>query len=313
MNKIVIFFFSGLAILILTVTAIYVSPLINNFDSSTANYKTLNCKLYSDNYKNSKKDLAEETEEEKKIKKEKLDYIKQELDSCNRKKAYYGLEYSAFIIDVIAGFLCSVLGLIQYLNEGKIFLRQTGLIGLILGVIGFVITLFYLVYSSLVYTSDGETGKRDEDGSFAYWDQSKGAYVCKYYIENSILSMIATFSEYGKKQYNYDKDFYQKYYYDTYGISKEFSGCQKSIYEICETQNTYTHRENYDSDSGSKPCDKLYLSPADSFERKKMSDGWLTVIILSAIIILCTICLALFGFLLFKNKEQTDGGDVKVV
>jgi hypothetical protein len=123
--------------------------------------------------------------------------------------------------------------------------------------------------------------------------------------------MIATFSEYGKKQYNYDKDFYQKYYYDTYGISKEFSGCQKSIYEICETQNTYTSREYYDSDS--KPCDKLYLYPPDNFENKRMSDGWLTVIILSAIIILCTICLALFGFLLFKNKEQTDGGDVKVV
>jgi hypothetical protein len=310
MNKIVIFFFSGFAILILTVTAIYVSPLINNFDSSTANYKTLNCKLYADNYKNSKKDLPEETEEEKKTKKKKLDYLKQELDSCNRKKAYYGLEYSAFIIDVIAGFLCSVLGLIQYLNEGKIFLRQTGLIGLILGVIGFVITLFYLVYSSLVYTSDGETGKRDEDGSFAYWDQSKGAYVCKYYIENSILSMTATFSEYGKKQYNYDKDLYQKYNYETYGISKEIKDCLEYT-SICRTRNTYTSRKYYDS--GSKPCDKLYLSPPDNFENKRMSDGWLTVIILSAIIILCTICLALFGFLLFKNKEQTDGGDVKVV
>ena len=310
MNKILIFFLSGFVILILSVTSLYVSPLINNFEPDIVLYRTLNCKLRADNYKNSKKDLPEETEEEKKNKKKRLDYLKQELDSCNRKKAYYGLEYSAFIIDVIVGFLCSVLGLIQYLNEGKIFLRQTGLIGLMLGVIGFVITLFYLVYSSLVYTSDGNTGKRDEDGSFAYWDQSKGAYVCKYYKENSILSMIATFSEYGKKQYNYDKDLYQKYYYETYGISNEIKDCLEYT-SICRTQNTYTTRKYYDSNS--KPCDKLYLYPASNFENKRLSDGWLTVIILSAIIILCTICLALFGFLLFKNKEQTDGGDVKVV
>jgi hypothetical protein len=122
--------------------------------------------------------------------------------------------------------------------------------------------------------------------------------------------MTATFSEYGKKQYNYDKDLYQKYNYETYGISKEIKDCLEYT-SICRTQNTYTTRKFYDS--GSKPCDKLYLSPTNTFERKRLSDGWLTVIILSAIIILCTICLALFGFLLFKNKEQTDGGDVKVV
>ena len=308
MNKILIFFLSGLVILILSVTALNVSPLINDVVCGTNSYKTLNCQMHADNYKNSKKDLPEGTEEEKKNKNKKLDYIKQQLDSCNRKKAYYGLEYSAFIIDVIVGFLCSVLGLIQYLNEGKSFSKQTGLIGLILGVIGFVITLFHFVYSSLVYTSDGDIPKRDEDSSFAYWDQSKGAYVCKYYIENSILSMLAKFSEYGKKQYNYDKDFYQKYYYDTYGISKELSGCQAYI-SICQTQNTYSIRKYYDS----KPCDKLYLYPLSDFLHKNMSDRWLTVIILSGIIILCTTCLALFGFLLFKNKEQTDGGDVKVV
>ena len=59
----------------------------------------------------------------------------------------HGLEYSAFTLDVIEGFICSLLGLYHYLDEGKSFISKTGLIGLICGVIGLVITLVYFIYN----------------------------------------------------------------------------------------------------------------------------------------------------------------------
>ena len=69
----------------------------------------------------------------------------------------------------------------------------------------------------------------------------------------------------------------------------------------------------YRYDMSSKSCSKIYTSGKADYSNKNLSDRWLTTIILSTIIILCSICLALFGFLIFKNKEGIDGGDVKVV
>ena len=94
--------------------------------------------------------------------------FKKQRDSCNRKKAMYGLEYSAFTIDLIIGFVCSLLGLLHYLDEGKSFIPKTGLIGLISGAIAFIISLIYLIYSILVYSKDTNGNiKTDENRVFA--------------------------------------------------------------------------------------------------------------------------------------------------
>ena len=113
-----------------------------------------------------------------------LDLLKQRINSCNRRRAFYDLEYSALIIDVCGGVICFILGLLLYLNEGKSFATKIGLLGLFFGAVGFIMTLLYLIYSILVYTKDGIIPKTDEDGSFASWDNSKQLYVCKFYKEN---------------------------------------------------------------------------------------------------------------------------------
>lgn len=296
MNKHFIFFACGTLIVVLSVAVFNTGPIINSkFDE---NWGTLNCQNISDHYDQVKGEYKENTEELKKKKKEELDITKQKLNSCNRKKAMYGLEYSAFIIDVVAGFICSILGLLHYTesnNEIKAFAKKSGLIGLIFGAIGFVMTLVYLIYSVLVYTKDtGNVIKTDENGVYAKRD-SNYLYICQYYKENDINSMRATYSEYGKKQYNYNKNSYQNYHYT---LNSESYDCHYYDDLVCDKQNNFTVTKYHDN----KICENIYLEPKKEYTNKDLSDRWLTTIILSAIIILCTICIALFGFLIFKEN-----------
>ena len=331
MNNNLIFFLSGALIVVLSVAVLSTGVVINkiigvnsswytsyisyrlsppgsSFSFSSSDWATLNCQLLDDKYKELEEDWEKEDDADlKKQRKKFLDHFGQVLNSCNRRKAFYGLEYSALIIDICAGFICSVLGLLHYLNEGKSFATKSGLIGLVFGAVGFVMTLVYLIYSILVYTKDGDSiPKLDSDGSFA--TLSNGEYKNTYYKENDIFSMIAKYSEYGKKQYNYNKEIYQNYNYESSSEYYHLGGCISS---------TLNFEEKFSSTSqsygpNSKPCLKLYREPFEDYTNKNLSDRWLTSIILTALIMLCTICLALFGFLLFKNKEGSTSGEVKV-
>ena len=112
----------------------------------------------------------------------------------------YGLEYSAFTLDLTIGFICSLLGLLHYLEEGKAFIPKTGLIGLISGAIAFIISLIYLIYSILVYTKDTPFRiKTDENGVYAKWVSNKNDYICSFFEENNYYSPYATYNELGKK------------------------------------------------------------------------------------------------------------------
>lgn len=298
MNKHFIFFACGTLIVVLSVAVFNTGPIINYKLGS--DWGKLNCQRLSDEYDQIKGESPEYTTQQKKRKDEELQFIKQQLNSCNRRKAMYGLEYSAFIIDIVAGFICSILGLLHYTesnNEIKAFAKKTGLIGLIFGAIGFVMTLVYLIYSALVYTKDtGSVIKTDENGVYAKWNSANNVYICNFYKENDINSMKATYSEYGKKQYNYNKDSYKAYHYSA---DSERRDCTHYSSVGCSNNNNFTFSLYYDNNS--KRCENIYIEPNKKYENKDLNDRWLTTIILSAIIILCTICIALFGFLIFKE------------
>ena len=233
--------------------------------------------------------------------------LKKQRDSCNRKKAMYGLEYSAFTIDIIIGFICSLLGLLHYLDEGKSFIPKTGLIGLISGAIAFIISLIYLIYSILVYSKDTNGNiKTDENRVFAKWDSTHGVYMCLFYEKDNEDSIYAKFNELGKKQYNYNKDLYIAYKYDS---KSEIKNCiEENDYYIeeCQTRNNLTITGPIKYSDNSKDCNQLYITPEDNTQNSDINNRWLTTIILTVIIILCEIFLALFGFLLFKNKEEIE-------
>ena len=64
-----------------------------------------------------------------------------------------GLEYSAFTIDVIFGFVCALLGVLLY-SGNNINGKIVGLIGLASGAVGFVLTFIYIIYSGIVFNND---------------------------------------------------------------------------------------------------------------------------------------------------------------
>ena len=308
MNKSFIFFLVATLITIFSIAVLNTGPIINN--KLGPNWETLNCLLLSDEYDIAKDDYDLETDEElRKQKNIEKKMAKKSRDFCYREKAMYGLEYSAFILNIVIGFICSLLGLLHYLDEGKTFMPITGLIGLISGAIAFIISLIYLIYSILVYTKDtNRTIKTDEKGVYAKWDSSENAYICSYFEEENYYSPYANYNELGKKQYNYNKDLYIASNYET---DSEIYKCQNKEsldYDwdfVCQTEKSFkVNGGKYDN------CDQLYIYPISEKYNSDLNNRWLTTIILTVIIILCDACLAVMGFLLFKNKEES--GEIAV-
>ena len=275
MKKTLFLVFSA-AILIFTIISICCAPIINGDIINAGNWKTENCKLKEDEYK------LDKTDTNKKAK-----------NLCNRKKAMYGLEYSSLIIDVILGFICTILGLLHYFDIAKPFEKISGIIGLATGIIDFILTLVYICYSGYIFTNDITTGfdnydvvKLDKEGAFAEWDESKGQYKSIFYKENNPNSIYPTYSDLGKKQYNYEK----KRFYDR---DTKYTSCLEAYSSMSTTSHTGAN------------CKYLYLSsPPNSFKNKYVFDRWVSTIIFSCFILVCCIGLAIFGFLLFKSDSS---------
>ena len=285
--------FSG-AIVLFTIICFCTAPIINKVIPQSTNWNTDNCKLKEDEYKIVK--------ERSGATKEEIDYYKRIKNECNRKKAMYGLEYSALILDIILGFICVILGLLHYFDVGKSFENISGLIGLISGIVGFILTFVYLCYSSYIFTNDpayGNIAKLNGDGAFAEWNEAEGKFKCLFYKEKDKYSVLAKYSDLGKKHYNYVKD---RFYGDQ---TSEINRCTSSSNRCYVNPTTsYTNRQFITSSSHSPPndnCKHLYSSPVTSVSNKYIFDMWVTTIIFTCFIIVCDIGLAIFGFLLFKS------------
>jgi hypothetical protein len=295
MKKTLFLIFSG-AIVIFSVICICSAPIINKILGG--DWGVLNCKLKSDEYKDTKDDNSISGEAKDKA----IKFAKKELNLCNRHKAVYGLEYSSLIIDVILAFLCLILGLLHYFDIAKPFEKVTGIIGLATGIIQFVLTLVYVCYSGYIFTNDGPREssllKADSDGVIATWDESKNQYKCDFYDKDDEYAIYAKYNDMGKKIYNYNKDMYkddstarscQYDYHNTYNYGGFADSCKINGY----APDSATTRINN--------CVKIYVKLSDDVVNKYIYDRWVTTLIFACFIIACDIGLAIFGFFLFKS------------
>ena len=84
------------------------------------------------------------------------------------------MEYTAFIFDIVIGFICGLIGLFHLFDLKKDFVSKTGLIGFICGVIGFVFTFVYVIFNGIVFTSKySGVVERDENGAYKGWRKIK--------------------------------------------------------------------------------------------------------------------------------------------
>ena len=300
MNKSLIFLIFSTSILVLSAIVICVSPIINNIEVTQygwkpSDWRNLNCKIIADREKADRVTL------------DNMQKYRRYKNICYRQKAMYGLENSAFIINIILSFVCADLTLLHYLNIGKDFEKKTGLIGLITGIIGFILTLVYVCFSGYIFTNDAAYGilnigsspsfstsfstpsnliKLYPNGARYKWDTASNKYITIDENDKGEYANKLLYKDLGKKQYNYNSDYYETYYKGTSPPCNIGSSAPSSL----------TSQIN--------SCDYLYYSPITDIVNKYIYDRWLTALILSIVIFICDIGLSIFGFLLFKNSEE---------
>lgn len=200
------FFISSLALIFLTIVTMCTAPNINRIIEEVDPSENCQKKVDEYDYKNEKYKNPSDDE------KQELNYLKQDINLWKRRKALYGLEFSSIIIDIVLGSVCCLFGLLHYFEVGKIFLKITGIIGLATGVIGLILTVFYLGYSSYIFNNDYSRETKlyyngailkIVDGKYAFNYNDDDAKENQYY-------MRAKFKDLGKKAYNYDSKRYKE-------------------------------------------------------------------------------------------------------
>ena len=293
MGKGLIFFSCACCILVLTIVNLSIGPIITGRAGIEG---TLNCEAKKD---------AEDTYQGNN-KKYAIDW---KIDECVRMKGMYDMEYTAFIFDIVIGFVCGLVGLLHLFEVKKDFVSNTGLIGLICGIVGFVLTFVYVIFNGLVYTNYYDSNhivyKTDGDGIVA--EASGNKYECKYFDEKgNEYALIAKYSDLGKKQYNYNKDL-SAALTNNAGCVLASSSSSTGDFSADTYEALCSDSETFDPTAISitiAACPKIYIHNADidtSISNKDISDRFLTALILSLIVCLANIGLALFGFLLFRT------------
>jgi uncharacterized membrane protein (DUF485 family) len=356
--KNLIFLCIASAIFIFSVIVLNVAPTINGLVgkgiyASIAGIGALNygwadiscsylSNLYNDNKDKSVSEGGWTNEEDKDYY---LDLVKEGKNNCLKKQAMIGLEYSAFNINVIFSFICAILGILLY--SGNSIGKIVGLIGLGTGVIGFVLTFIYIIYSGIIFNNDVVDKKygiitgdpyadsyvsTKPDGAFLKYKDDK--YVCIYYSKNNKDKLYRKYSDYGNMNLNYyhldsknkDDDYYKYSMISNTGESGcavEFSSSVSSPYKgirawnLCKDydegksgtiKTKYKIKDENGNEKGE--CDKIYLLPnsvSPTREKKKLYNYWVTTIVFGCFIFILDIGLAIFGFLIFKDSKGAPG------
>ena len=312
MNKQLFFLIMACSLFVLSIIAINVAPIISkanyNDNIDWSEWSNQNCKKMEDDYKNNKANHMYDNAKayEKRFKKV--------IDECKRHKVMYGLEYSAFIIDITLGFICSFLSLFHFLEPGKPFEKISGLIGICIGIITAVITIIYLIFSGLIFNNEPVRSIEILYPNKASLKYNGGKYVFNYdfdKLKDDLDVNLIRYKDLGKKQYNYDSEMYKAlhYYSDT-----EYSECKDlDVNTFYLTQNG-KKREYTVYEPNDHKCDYIWKENVDNENKnnynKYLHDRWMTCIILSVIIVVCGIGLIIFGFLLFKGEEDSGSSPV---
>ena len=207
--------------------------------------------------------------------------------------------------------------------------RIKGLIGIITGIIGFILTLLYIIFSQYIFIN-GSPGKEyenpnnpasfrvynsdklyklDEERALAEWNDTSSYYECFYYKEENEDSLYAKYKDLGKRQYNYDKEFYRRSLIYNSRISAcncirnntipEFE-CKNHLIKSKFLRPIYSEMEY---------CPKLHYNTDNinnETRNKYMYDRWISTLFFSYIIAILNICEFVIGCLIYKEFNTSN-------
>ena len=190
-------------------------------------------------------------------------------------------------------------------------------------------------YKSFSLRYNNAKARIDSDGAFLEWDDSKNSYVCIFYKKDNEDSLYRRYSDYGNKYLNYNSDIKfaterKNYKYNggcqytggepSSNFNLLLSGVTYNFYESCKlldegkikysTSNAKTPYYPPSSTQKEGDCDKRFYidsSREDDYDFQNQYDKYVTSLVLGCFIILLDIGLAIFGFLLFKEGNDTSG------
>lgn len=267
--------------------SICVAPVMNNLLDNFTNWGKLNCQRFADIAEySSTLNTHFENEKLKKL--------------CRRQNAMYGLEYSALIINLAFGILLAQLTLIHYFDKGFAFEKKTGLIGFIGGIIAFILMLVYVCFSGYIFTQDvayKDVTAVDPYSSAITKLYSNGAsrknigdgtFVSIYEKDKTDDAQYVKYKDLGNGQYNYNKKYYETYHYTANNGGQCISNILSS-------------------------CDYEYASPYDNYKNRYLYNRWCLCLVLSVFVVILNAAISIFGFLLFKRKDNFDNKVISVV
>ena len=197
----------------------------------------------------------------------------------------HDLEYATLIINLFISFLLANLSMLQYFKIGKKITRQLGLIGIILGCFGFILTIVYVSYNGYILTNDsaydGQIKKMFHNG--AKYKYISGKYITAYEGDNSFKGEFIKYKDLGDKQYNYNSDYY-KYYINSPNNCKEESFVNKNTYNI--------------------GCDYIFSNPIVNMENKHLYDRWVTSLVFDVFILLGNLSFFILGIFIFGGSKN---------
>ena len=280
------FFICSSAILALSIVNLTLSP---SYNAKISTWNLYNCKKVSD-------ELDEEKSKEI-ISQENISDKEAELRQCKYKKSLYYLEQGDFIINVGIGFLCVLFGLFSLEKELK---SKVGMLGLLLGIIGLIVTLGYTILNIIIYTRyyDSPIYKIEEDGSYAI-SNGDHSYKCIFFNkEYDKEALIAKFSDLMKSQYNYNKEL--KDSFDSIEHPEKYE-CNK----LPGLQPSDCSKDGILKDYRDKQCEKLYyFVDYSNYANYDKSVRFLTCLILSIFTLICHVGLFISGIMLFKESSS---------
>ena len=286
------FFVVSCALLALAAINMGVSPIMN--EKLGTDWDLENCEKMDNDY--------EDYKHQPYATPERIDEYEFEIKECKDKKTMYNMEYTSLILNIVIGFICLVIGLYGLQNE---VIPKSGLVGMVCGVVGFALTLVYVIFNIIVATNynDSRIYKRDSDGAFAEYEGNR--YKCLYNKAGDSRAVFAKYIDLIKSQYNYDKDLADSF--KTVPEKNFAYTCvlDENIVSMCITSEYIDSIHTYIVGGQPMPCSKLYYYDLyESFENYDQGSRILCVMIFSILILLCYCGIVFSGFMLSRESDK---------
>ena len=150
MDKNLIFFFISCCTVSFSIIVIYLDSFISNILNTNLRNKQYQLFRNFDetNY------YDEKSVSNKEMKTKIKTYLNKGKKLCTSNKMMNKFKYVSFYVNIFFGILSAILSLLHHYNIARRFERYTGLLGIISGIVGIILTSMFIVYNGLLINNE---------------------------------------------------------------------------------------------------------------------------------------------------------------